>query len=157
MINIDILLQTKFIILKQYIMDALTLLERATIFFSHQNNGKKPEQLGYKEAVEFSYARMSNKVKGVIFAPNKEIANAFITNQKILWTIAKGAMYGGFIALVYLVISVWLNLKYGVSILSTLIPLLVVIFIILMVLPFIFKKLKKNQKMIEGKTFVYTE
>ena len=135
----------------------LTMTERATIFFSHYNEGKKPEDVGLKEALPFSYDTLGNKVKGVVFAPSKEIANAFVTNQKTLWSLLKATLIGGLMACAYLFISIWLNVAYGISTMNTLVPMLAVLFVILMVLPFIFKKLKKNQKMIDGKIFVYTE
>ncbi len=133
------------------------MTERATIFFSHYNEGKKPEDVGFKEALPFSYDTLGNKVKGVIFAPSKEHAEAFITNQKTLWSLAKASIFGGLMACAYLFISIWLNVAYGISTMKTLIPMLAVLFIILLVLPSIIVKLKKNQKMIDGKIFVYTE
>ena len=51
----------------------LTMTERATIFFSHHNDGKKPEEVGLKTAIPFSYKTMGDKVKGVIFAQAKNM------------------------------------------------------------------------------------
>ena len=138
-------------------MDMLTMTERATIFFSHHNDGKKPEDVGLKTAIPFSYKTMGDKVKGVIFAPSKEHAEAFITNQKTLWSLVKASIFGGLACVIYIIVSIWLQYSQGISVMKTLIPMLAVLFVILMVLPSIIVKLKKNQKMIDGKIFVYTE
>jgi hypothetical protein len=100
---------------------------------------------------------MGDKVKGVIFAPSKEHAEAFITNQKTLWSLVKASIFGGLAGVVYIIVSIWLQYSQGISVMKTLIPMLAVLFVILMVLPSIIVKLKKNQKMIDGKIFVYTE
>ena len=144
----------KFIILNQYIMNQSELLERARHCFSKKYDGKTPEELGYKEAVEFSYKALSNKVTGVVFAPSKEIANAFIENQTILWKVARVFLISTFLFIFYM-FGFLATVSNGANLLAYTVPGIVVLLIVMFVLLILGIKCNKNEKLFKNKIVTF--
>ena len=130
------------------------LLEKAYRCFLIKYDGKTPEELGYKEAVEFSYKAISSKVIGVVFAPSKEIANAFIENQTILWKVARIFLISTFLFIFYMFGFLAIASK-GANLIAYTVPGIVVLLMVMFVLLILGIKCKKNEKLFKNKIATY--
>ncbi len=130
------------------------LLEKARHCFLKKYDGKTPEELGYKEAVEFSYKAISNKVTGVVFAPSKEAANAFIENQTILWKVARIFLISTFLFIFYM-FGFMAVVSNDANLIAYAVPGIVILLIVIFVLLILGSKCTKNEKLFKNQIVTY--
>lgn len=133
------------------------LLERAIVCIQENNNGKKPDDVGFNEAIEFKYKAMFSSVKGIVFAPSEEVANAFITNQTGIWRILRIFVISIPLIIFYIFVSFWLYASYNISIIHCIGPLLIILLSAILILLILQNKYHKNEKLYKNNIVVYKE